>query len=103
MAEKQEHTAGSYRLDSECGAVIVTGKDGDVQVCACGPEDDVACHADAERIRLALTCHDDLLAACKAALPYVWMRSKKEHGNPLVDELHAVILAAIAIAKAKGE
>ena len=41
----------------------------------------------------------DLLAACQAALPYIWLRTKREHGNPLVDKLHSVIMAAIAAAR----
>ncbi len=112
---KQEHTPGPYKLDTECSAVIVTGKGGDVQVCACGAEDDPACMADAQRIKLALTCHDPLLAALTASWKHTDADERvffcncpsykvlRRNSLTKVEHSTACQMARTAIASARGE
>lgn len=64
MTENAKYTAGPYTVRSHDGCAKVWG--GPVFICNTGPVG--LGNADAERIRLALTCHDPQLAACKKAL-----------------------------------
>jgi len=90
MTEK--YTSGPYIVMAAAGDVRVWGGDG-MFVCHCGFKSDPRAVPNAERIRLALTCHDGLLAACEAAEDVLY-RTPGGHGMVLDN-----VRAAIALAK----
>ena len=57
-------------------------------------------HANGDFIVRAVNAHDELLAACEAALPLVYMLGVKMNGPLEIAETHTALVAAIA--KAKG-
>ena len=102
-----EHTPGPYTVISRGGNVHVSGKHG-VLVAGCGPDIDPECWANAKRIKLALECFDDLLAACEKQQAALNVCARCFCGTCDVQPgpgtmAQAVAAGAAAIAKAKGE
>lgn len=91
-----DYTKGPYKVGGNGGTVCVYGAN-DSMIAACGPSMYDYCRADAERIRLCLTCHDQLLAAIRAVkdwLPNAVTNSNMTFPCALVDLLNAAIAAA---------
>ena len=84
--------------------VVVMGGDDVVLVCDCGPADTGACVADANRIKLALTCHGPLLAALETIVGLLAEALRAEDMDDIIlIENMAAEAARAAVALAKGE
>ena len=95
---KQKHPPGPCVVDNQgpgCGIYLLSGS-GEVMA-AFPPLTRGVVLAIAYRIKLALECHDDLLAACEAV---VWQGSV--HRAFRGESVDALAACEAAIAKAKG-
>ena len=95
-----KHTPGPYTIGVKGCPLCIVGAEG-VIMAAGGSANSPRNVADMERIKLALSCHDDLLAACELASED-WADCGHDGGGTPLPTPEYITLARAAIAKAKG-